>query len=41
MQVKYDNGWNISHIRGALASLVALANQHSKVMANLEGNEIQ
>ncbi|XP_028165646.1 T-cell activation inhibitor, mitochondrial isoform X1 [Ostrinia furnacalis] len=39
-QVKYDNGWNISHIRGGLQSLVSLAGQHSKVMANLEGRTI-
>ncbi|KAL0831402.1 hypothetical protein ABMA28_002218 [Loxostege sticticalis] len=39
-QVKYDNGWNISHIRGALQSLVSLASQHTKVMANLEGRTI-
>lgn len=36
-KVKYDSGWNISHIRGALQSLVSLAMQHSKIMTNLEG----
>lgn len=36
-QVKYDNGWNISHIRGALQSLAALASQHPEVMSNLVG----
>ncbi|KAG6445413.1 hypothetical protein O3G_MSEX003921 [Manduca sexta] len=39
-EVKYDSGWNISHIRGALQSLVSLATQHSKVMGNLEGRTI-
>ncbi|KAI5636131.1 T-cell activation inhibitor, mitochondrial-like [Phthorimaea operculella] len=39
-KVKYDTGWNISHIRGALQSLVSLAEQHSKVMKNLEGRTI-
>ncbi|CAG9785613.1 unnamed protein product [Diatraea saccharalis] len=39
-EIKYDSGWNISHIRGALQSLVSLASQHSKVMANLEGRTI-
>ncbi|KAL4716371.1 hypothetical protein ACJJTC_006733 [Scirpophaga incertulas] len=39
-EVKYDSGWNISHIRGALQSLVSLASQHSKVMSNLEGRTI-
>ncbi|CAH0581397.1 unnamed protein product [Chrysodeixis includens] len=39
-QVKYDSGWNTSHIRGALQSLVALASQHTAVMANLEGRNI-
>ncbi|KAI8422589.1 hypothetical protein MSG28_006377 [Choristoneura fumiferana] len=32
--VKYDSGWNISLIRGALQSLVALASQHSQLMNN-------
>ncbi|KAM3964248.1 T-cell activation inhibitor, mitochondrial [Aphomia sociella] len=39
-EVKYDNGWNISHIRGALQSLVSLATQHSNEMSNLEGRII-
>lgn len=39
-EVKYDSGWNISHIRGALQSLVSLATQHSKIMTNLEGRTI-
>lgn len=38
--VKHDNGWNISHIRGALQSLVSLATQHSNEMTNLEGRII-
>ncbi|XP_062527407.1 T-cell activation inhibitor, mitochondrial [Bombyx mori] len=39
-EVKYDNGWNISHIRGALQSLVSLATQHSNIMDNLQGKTI-
>ncbi|XP_068632591.1 T-cell activation inhibitor, mitochondrial isoform X2 [Battus philenor] len=39
-EVKYDSGWNISHIRGALQSLVSLASQHSKDMSNLKGRTI-
>ncbi|XP_075974214.1 T-cell activation inhibitor, mitochondrial isoform X2 [Anticarsia gemmatalis] len=39
-EVKYDGGWNISHIRGALQSLVSLATQHSGIMGNLEGRTI-
>ncbi|CAG4974291.1 unnamed protein product [Parnassius apollo] len=39
-EVKYDSGWNISHIRGALQSLVSLASQHSKDMINLKGRTI-
>ncbi|KAG7306024.1 hypothetical protein JYU34_008594 [Plutella xylostella] len=39
-EVKWDSGWNISHIRGALQSLVALASQHSRHMTNLEGRTI-
>lgn len=39
-EVKYDNGWNISHIRGALQSLMSLASQHTKIMSNLEGRVI-
>ncbi|CAK1600882.1 unnamed protein product [Parnassius mnemosyne] len=39
-EVKYDSGWNISHIRGALQSLVSLASQHSKDMINLKGSTI-
>lgn len=39
-EVKHDNGWNISHIRGALQSLVSLATQHSNEMTNLEGRII-
>ncbi|XP_048007218.1 T-cell activation inhibitor, mitochondrial isoform X1 [Leguminivora glycinivorella] len=39
-EVKYDSGWNISHIRGALQSLVALATQHSQHMSNLTGRTI-
>ncbi|XP_063531922.1 T-cell activation inhibitor, mitochondrial [Cydia strobilella] len=39
-EVKYDGGWNISHIRGALQSLVALASQHSQHMSNLTGRTI-
>ncbi|XP_046962183.1 T-cell activation inhibitor, mitochondrial isoform X2 [Vanessa cardui] len=31
-EVKYDSGWNISHIRGALQSLTAMASQYSKYM---------
>ncbi|GBP80067.1 T-cell activation inhibitor, mitochondrial [Eumeta japonica] len=38
--VKWDRGWNISHIRGALQSLVALSMQHSQYMHNLEGRTI-
>lgn len=38
--MKYDNGWNISHIRGALQSLVSLATQHSNIMDNLQGRTI-
>ncbi|XP_053612432.1 T-cell activation inhibitor, mitochondrial isoform X2 [Plodia interpunctella] len=36
-QVRYESGWNISHIRGALQSLKSLATQHTSVMSNLEG----
>ncbi|XP_041983194.1 T-cell activation inhibitor, mitochondrial [Aricia agestis] len=39
-QIKYDKGWNISHIRGAIQSLVALASQHSQNMDNLKGRTI-
>ncbi|XP_013176095.1 PREDICTED: T-cell activation inhibitor, mitochondrial [Papilio xuthus] len=39
-EVKYDSGWNISHIRGALQSLASLASQHSKDMINLKGRTI-
>ncbi|KAJ0175464.1 hypothetical protein K1T71_008623 [Dendrolimus kikuchii] len=39
-EVKYDSGWNISHIRGALQSLVSLASQHTKTMSNLDGRII-
>ncbi|XP_047019192.1 T-cell activation inhibitor, mitochondrial-like isoform X1 [Helicoverpa zea] len=39
-QVKYDSGWNMSHIRGALQSLAALASQHPNIMPNLEGRTI-
>ncbi|CAH0406903.1 unnamed protein product [Chilo suppressalis] len=39
-EIKYDSGWKISHIRGALQSLVSLASQHAKVMSNLEGRTI-
>ncbi|KAJ8730703.1 hypothetical protein PYW08_002116 [Mythimna loreyi] len=39
-QVKYDSCWNMSHIRGALQSLAALASQHPNVMTNLEGRTI-
>ncbi|OWR54458.1 hypothetical protein KGM_214051 [Danaus plexippus plexippus] len=39
-EVKYDSGWNISHIRGALQSLVSMASQHSKHMKNLKGRTI-
>ncbi|CAH0714469.1 unnamed protein product, partial [Brenthis ino] len=40
-EVKYDSGWNISHIRGALQSLTSMASQHSKhIMDNLKGRTI-
>ncbi|CAH1646578.1 unnamed protein product [Spodoptera littoralis] len=39
-QVKFDSGWNMSHIRGALQSLDALASQHPNIMTNLEGRTI-
>lgn len=39
-EVKYDSGWNISHIRGALQSLTSMASQHSKHMSNLKGRTI-
>ncbi|CAB3223356.1 unnamed protein product [Arctia plantaginis] len=39
-EVKYDRGWNISHIRGALQSLVSLAIQHPAVMGNLKDRTI-
>ncbi|XP_050347357.1 T-cell activation inhibitor, mitochondrial [Nymphalis io] len=39
-EVKYDSGWNISHIRGALQSLTAMASQYSKYMGNLKGRTI-
>lgn len=39
-EVKYDSGWNISHIRGALQSLVSLAGQHTSIMENLQGRTI-
>lgn len=39
-EVKYDSCWNMSHIRGALQSLAALASQHPNVMTNLEGRTI-
>ncbi|XP_049867845.1 T-cell activation inhibitor, mitochondrial isoform X2 [Pectinophora gossypiella] len=39
-QVKYDSGWNISHIRGAVQSLASLASQHTKAMENLKGRTI-
>lgn len=39
-ELKYDRGWNMSHIRGALQSLVSLATQHSSIMGNLEGRTI-
>ncbi|VVC95585.1 unnamed protein product [Leptidea sinapis] len=38
--LKYDNGWNISHIRGALQSLTEMASQHSQHMVNLKGRTI-
>ncbi|KOB67599.1 hypothetical protein OBRU01_19510 [Operophtera brumata] len=40
-EVKFDDGWNISHIRGSLQSLASLASQHSKAMSNLEVSAIQ
>ncbi|XP_026315455.1 T-cell activation inhibitor, mitochondrial isoform X4 [Hyposmocoma kahamanoa] len=39
-EVKYDSGWNISHIRGALQSLVSLSTQHSHHMDNLKDRTI-
>ncbi|XP_039751126.1 T-cell activation inhibitor, mitochondrial [Pararge aegeria] len=39
-EVKYDSGWNISHIRGALQSLASMASQHTKHMGNLKARTI-
>lgn len=39
-EVKYESGWNISHIRGALQSLASMASQYSKYMGNLKGRTI-
>ncbi|XP_072939139.1 T-cell activation inhibitor, mitochondrial isoform X2 [Epargyreus clarus] len=39
-EVKYDSGWNISHIRGALQSLASMASQHPQHMDNLKGKTI-
>ncbi|CAK1540600.1 unnamed protein product [Leptosia nina] len=39
-EVKYDSGWNISHIRGALQSLTSMASQHPQHMGNLKDRTI-
>ncbi|XP_022116656.2 T-cell activation inhibitor, mitochondrial isoform X2 [Pieris rapae] len=39
-EVKYDSGWNISHIRGALQSLTSMASQHPQHMVNLKDRTI-
>ncbi|XP_047513179.1 T-cell activation inhibitor, mitochondrial isoform X2 [Pieris napi] len=39
-EVKYDSGWNISHIRGALQSLTSMASQHPQHMDNLKDRTI-
>lgn len=39
-EVKWDSGWNISHIRGALQSLMSLAGHHSQYMDNLKGRTL-
>ncbi|XP_045494594.1 T-cell activation inhibitor, mitochondrial isoform X2 [Colias croceus] len=39
-EVKYDSGWNISHIRGALQSLTSMASQHPQHMINLKDRTI-
>ncbi|XP_077284718.1 T-cell activation inhibitor, mitochondrial isoform X2 [Arctopsyche grandis] len=39
-EIKWDSGWNVSHIRGSLQSFNALATQHPFEMSNLKGRTL-